>query len=596
MRKAISGFLAVVIYSMGFLSMAQDSIVRRAPGGAVNGIYNYTSPGGFGTARAKIMTNGTLRVQTFGDSLVTGQLSAPLFTWLVNSYGFAGFHGVAGASYGNNTYVYTNTAAAAAVSGDFTSWFASYYPVANGESVGMYVTNTASGTSTGVKGNIVFLDYIEENGANTIKVQTNNGAGGAFADFQTGINANNSGAKHGVALRWTNSFSALMNVRIAATSAGTAAKVLQFGVENWPSQGVVINMFAQGGLGLDQFLQVPTNITMPILRAQGNDLVISKWLDGSPLIASDLAPFNTLASNAWPNANWVWVGANPIISGTLANIADVIVGNSLFQNDAIQNGRSYFDAYYIFGSTNYAVAQGWLSAAFDPHPTASGDQMTADLFKNWCNLFTADSTLYGGLSYTYGNNYSTNLTNAIFKLKAHPVGGGEDINLLSIAGNTISSDQSFNIAAPTVGIGFDLLSFFPPQTTKFATFNGDIECYQGGTFRGLNGAGLIIGTGGSLQVGPNPGAVTNILTASANLDFPSTGPVKTSDLNIAVAGLSAIDTNATVLLGVPSICEITNTFYTAFPSNGAVWVRFHNLDTNTAQNPGPAVFKVTVMK
>ena len=98
---------------------------------------------------------------------------------------------------------------------------------------------------------------------------------------------------------------------------------------------------------------------------------------------------------------------------------------------------------------------------------------------------------------------------------------------------------------------------------------------------------------GKLSIGPGSSIITNLLTASANLDFPSTAPSKTSDLSVTVTGCA---TNDIVQIGVPAVCAITNTLYFAFPSNDTVWVRFINNDTNTSQNPGPGVFKVLVTK
>lgn len=84
-----------------------------------------------------------------------------------------------------------------------------------------------------------------------------------------------------------------------------------------------------------------------------------------------------------------------------------------------------------------------------------------------------------------------------------------------------------------------------------------------------------------------------VLTASANLDFPAIPATYSTNMAITVTGCG---TNDVVTLGVPAICAITNLSYFAFPSNDTVWVRCLNNDSTTAQNPGPAVFKVMVTK
>ena len=99
-----------------------------------------------------------------------------------------------------------------------------------------------------------------------------------------------------------------------------------------------------------------------------------------------------------------------------------------------------------------------------------------------------------------------------------------------------------------------------------------------------------------MQIGPGAtgsgGFLTNTLYASATLDFASQTVGSFEDLPITVAGAADGDV---VSLGVPqgSATGIVGS-YSAYPSNGVVYVRF--VSTGTAQNPASGSFKVRVDK
>jgi hypothetical protein len=99
---------------------------------------------------------------------------------------------------------------------------------------------------------------------------------------------------------------------------------------------------------------------------------------------------------------------------------------------------------------------------------------------------------------------------------------------------------------------------------------------------------------GGLEIGPGSATVTNILIATASLDFPSTGASTNSDLGITVTGAT---TNDFPQLCVPfQAANAPHISYSCFMSNDTVWVRFTNNRTNAAVDPAIAVFRAMVTK
>lgn len=87
--------------------------------------------------------------------------------------------------------------------------------------------------------------------------------------------------------------------------------------------------------------------------------------------------------------------------------------------------------------------------------------------------------------------------------------------------------------------------------------------------------------------------VARVLTASATLNFPSTGNNNTSDLTITVTGAAIGDC---VALGTTNPGALVDSYYTAWVSAvNTVTVRFGNLDGGS-KDPASAIFKVTVFK
>lgn len=109
---------------------------------------------------------------------------------------------------------------------------------------------------------------------------------------------------------------------------------------------------------------------------------------------------------------------------------------------------------------------------------------------------------------------------------------------------------------------------------------------------GRNAAGT---SRGGLQIGlflASTATVTNWLTATQALDFPSIVAGAVADLPITVAGAADGDV---VTLSVP-ISAVTNCMWMAFASNGVCYVRAANGQLVTAQDPNAGNFRVFVSK
>jgi len=84
------------------------------------------------------------------------------------------------------------------------------------------------------------------------------------------------------------------------------------------------------------------------------------------------------------------------------------------------------------------------------------------------------------------------------------------------------------------------------------------------------------------------------LTATATLDFPSTGASSSNDLTITVTGAADGDS---VIVTPPNGSTFANSIYTAWVSAAnTVTVRFSNLDLVTSRDPSSGTFRAVVFK
>lgn len=102
-----------------------------------------------------------------------------------------------------------------------------------------------------------------------------------------------------------------------------------------------------------------------------------------------------------------------------------------------------------------------------------------------------------------------------------------------------------------------------------------------------------LGRGAGVQIGPATATIatiTNALAASLALDFPSTATLASSDLPIAIAGVTS--NNCAVALSVAWEGAAGGGIFSTFASNDTVFVRFSN---NTALSIDPTLFTATVV-
>lgn len=95
---------------------------------------------------------------------------------------------------------------------------------------------------------------------------------------------------------------------------------------------------------------------------------------------------------------------------------------------------------------------------------------------------------------------------------------------------------------------------------------------------------------GGIVVGLGETTITNIIGASASLDFPSTAAGTFSDLAITVTG--ATSNNMAIALSVPWMCATNGGGYVTYSSNDAVYVRLLNNQPAAAIDPPAGTFTV----
>jgi hypothetical protein len=105
-----------------------------------------------------------------------------------------------------------------------------------------------------------------------------------------------------------------------------------------------------------------------------------------------------------------------------------------------------------------------------------------------------------------------------------------------------------------------------------------------------NSTGQLVAEGGA-RIGDKGAAISRVLTALADLDFPNTNAQSSSDLKIEVAGAASGDV---VTLGTPGEAVLPNSSFTAWVSlDGVVTVRFNNYSP-APLNPPAGRFRVLI--
>lgn len=163
-------------------------------------------------------------------------------------------------------------------------------------------------------------------------------------------------------------------------------------------------------------------------------------------------------------------------------------------------------------------------------------------------------------------------------IRSAPI-AGNNCNATNVHGLFIQSDDV------SIGTGTVTNSYAATFNAMTGATNNYAAQFLGGITK-LTG-GITVGTGGD---------ITDILIATATLDFPNTSAGANSDLTVTVTGAAL---NDQVLIGVPngSVSATDNVVFWAWVSAAnTVTIRFNNCNLLAAVNPASGSFKVTVLK
>lgn len=155
---------------------------------------------------------------------------------------------------------------------------------------------------------------------------------------------------------------------------------------------------------------------------------------------------------------------------------------------------------------------------------------------------------------------------------------------------------TFDIDTVKIGVGVPVPSARLHTAAGVATPGGSPFKYDTGVIAQAiveNGAKNFDGSNESIAAGGVTYLIAKTLTATANLDFPNTLTLTSSDLTIAVAGAVLGDV---VSIGVPNAAVLPNSCYTAWVSAAnTVTVRFNNYSA-LPQDPAAGVFRASITK
>jgi hypothetical protein len=96
----------------------------------------------------------------------------------------------------------------------------------------------------------------------------------------------------------------------------------------------------------------------------------------------------------------------------------------------------------------------------------------------------------------------------------------------------------------------------------------------------------------SMAIGPSGATATNMLSATASLNFPQVGAQSDTNMTITVTGAADGDTTE---ISVPTAALLAGISYTSWASNNVVYIRCLNA-SSTAKDPANATFRAVVKK
>ena len=180
------------------------------------------------------------------------------------------------------------------------------------------------------------------------------------------------------------------------------------------------------------------------------------------------------------------------------------------------------------------------------------------------------------------------------------IGGGQRNSIIGSAASAIAGGHSNIIAANFAFIGAGDGNYIgPADFGLYSAVPGGQGNNVSGNWSAALGSGLTVatdsnivtgfsrskvtispltgttidGAAGGLRIGPSGSMLTNLLSATATLDFPSTTAQSETNLTVTLAGAAAGDV---VAIGVPTASLTVGTSYTGWASNGVVYVRHLN--------------------
>lgn len=394
-------------------------------------------------AKAAAMAQGTVTQAQYlqlGDS-VAGNTSGIIGPNLANTLGIAGYGlDFAGGTIGNYAYAgLTNALTGTAYVNDgganpydYSRWMTGvlYNLPANADSV-TFSVGTGYYPFTRLQ---VF--YVQEPGAGSFTVQTNNNGAGWVT--QTTINAANASTAGGVY-----SVTLALNpyqVKIASTGGG-AVRVIGVQIVDTTVNGVVFNAIGRGGLQLVDENTTPSAITTPVLAAIAPDHVTWEMKENAfecaastggstptPYSAAGVCPNSsapvTFASAlsgfmgsiraANSNMDVVFWGSEPTGGG--GPYSDQLNNNQSTQTYAQANSLIYADMYYaVQGSYAKMVATGLIPNGELTHINNTGKAYMASL--GWGLVYQPYLTLIG--------SYGANVNNAKTRTTSLQVAKGQ---------------------------------------------------------------------------------------------------------------------------------------------------------------------------
>jgi hypothetical protein len=203
------------------------------------------------------------------------------------------------------------------------------------------------------------------------------------------------------------------------------------------------------------------------------------------------------------------------------------------------------------------------------------------------NVATLGNSTHRWGNFYVGGTINTSLGSGIVKSTSGVLGVATPADFPTLDQNTTG-----NAGTATALQTAHTINGTPFDGTSDITITADAGTLTGSTLNSTVTASSLtsVGTLSSLTVGTGGAVVTNILSGTGVLDFPSTNAGNTADLTLTVTG--AADGDA-VFLGVPNGSQVGGGMYMAWVSAAnTVTVRFLSNAANS--DPASGTFRVVV--